>query len=50
MYIFVYVKKIQNGSTSVAKTTNMEPKGNQKGAKVGQGTFENTTCGTGSKK
>ena len=27
----------------------MEPKGNQKEAKVSQGTFKHTTCGTGSK-
>ena len=47
---FVYAKKIQNGSNRVAKTSNLEPKGNQKGAKVSQRTFENTTCGTGSKK
>ena len=45
-----YVKqKIQNGSKRVAKTNNMEPKGNQKRAKLSQGAFENTACGTGSK-
>ena len=31
-----YVDRIQNGSKGVAKTTNMEPKGNHKGAQVSQ--------------
>ena len=35
MYIYVYIPR----------TTNMEPIGSQKRAKVSQGIFENTPCG-----
>ena len=45
-----YVKKIQNGSNSVAKTTNMEPKGSQQGAKREPRKLQKLTYGTGSKK
>ena len=45
-----YSKKIQNWLKRAPNTTNMERKGSQKGAKVSQGTFKITTCGTRSKK
>ena len=43
-------KSIKKNSQNHQDETKREPKASQKGAKVSQGTFKNTTCGTGSKK
>ena len=46
---FLYRKKFQTDQKGYSKRAKMEPKGNQKGYKVIQWNFKNTSCGAGSR-